>query len=211
MERKKTLAEKFIEYKPRNPEVEEYRQLRNFRNIQEEYPILYEQRQAVSRPGELKRTIEFQTPEGMIEEERILLCNTCHKQIHEEYTVCYSCGLVVCPECSVYWQGANICKACLEEKIPFSKRGFKVLLALANKITSTRRISKLAKIPIETVLQIEQDLLYAGLIELRGWIIKDFDVTDYGQQLIDAFGKIYSREGDVQQFLLAMDKYFWRS
>jgi len=216
--KRKTLAEKLLEEKPRNQEVEEYKQLaklgkNNFTDdplVRQGYEIISDERQVVASPGELKRRTIYQTHSGIVDVERLVRCNTCGYRIKENYFVCYACGLVVCPKCAVYWQGAYICKHCLEEKIPFTKRHFKVLLAIAYGITSVRKISKLSKIPIEAVWEIIQELFYAGLIELKGWIIKDFDITDYGQQFVDAFGKIYSREADIQQFLFALDVYFRR-
>jgi ribosomal protein L37E/predicted transcriptional regulator len=217
---RKTLAEKLLEDRPRNQEVEEYKRLRKLRKnnpaddplVQQGYEIVSEERQVVAPPGQLKSRTMYQTPSlGTIDVEKLVRCNTCGWRINENYFVCYACGLVVCPKCALYWQGAYVCRDCVEEKIPFTKRHFKVLLAVANKITNTRKISKLAKIPKETVWEIMEELFYAGLIERRGWILKDSDVTDYGQQFIDAFGKIYARDGDVQQFLLALDMQLWRA
>lgn len=215
----KTLAEKLLEDRPKNAKVEEYKQLAKIRRnnlindelLREGYQITFHEEKVISPPGRLWSRTTYQTPSlGSIDIERIPRCNACGEKIDEDYFVCYECELVVCPDCIIYWRGAYVCTLCIQNKIPFTKRAFKVLLAVANRITSTRRISKLSKIPRETVWEIMQDLDYAGLIELRGWIFEDYDVTDCGQQFIHAFGKIYAREGDVQQFLLAMDNYFWR-
>jgi len=88
----------------------------------------------------------------------------------------------------------------LRAKLALTKRSYKVLLAIANGITSVSSISKISKIERDHVRTSIEELLHLNLVVKKGIsIFSSLHTTDEGLEALAAYRQVYTDE-DVLQF-----------
>ena len=149
------------------------------------------------------------SPSGSIERiKRLPACDICGHSLKtdEEFTVCLGCGRKLDSKCSISHQSRILCVECLRAKLALTKRSYKVLLAIANGITSVSSISKISKIEKDHVRTSIEELLHLNLVVKKGIsIFSSLHTTDEGLEALAAYRQVYTDE-DVLQFETEIQK-----
>jgi len=149
------------------------------------------------------------SPSGAIERiKRLPACDICgHSlKLEEEFAVCLGCSKKLDSRCSISYENRSFCFKCLMAKLPLTKRSYKVLVAIANGITSITSILKISGIEKEDVRESIGELLNLDLIAKRGIsIFSALRITDKGLEAIAAYRQAYTDE-DVVQFEAEIQK-----
>jgi len=143
------------------------------------------------------------SPSGSIERVRRLpVCDICGHSLKpdEEFTICLSCGKKLDSKCSISYENRIFCFECLRAKVPLTKRSYKVLLAVANEITSIASISDMSRMEKKDVRASIAELLDLNLMVKKGIsIFSTLHMTDKGLEALAAYRQVYTDE-DVLQF-----------
>jgi len=133
------------------------------------------------------------------------VCDNCGKVLRvdeEEFSVCRSCGQKkLCKECSVRYSNASYCVDCLRRAVPLDKTSYKILVAIANKVTRGSTIAELVKVPRKNVEVHLTELTNIDLVMKQGLaIFSRISVTAQGLEAIGVFRGVYGLDEDVLQF-----------
>jgi len=171
-------------------------QVESQRRQESSQPILDEIRVAERRPGILNgRTVSTSPTRSLVREFRVGVCSTCGGALGEEFSICSKCGGKLDTKCMKTYKGQKICFSCLQKEVPIQPHDYLVLACVANNITDVATLSKLTKIPGDRVKASIGDLLSAGLIEKKGWIVfSELQITDEGMNAFSAYRSVFGTD-----------------
>jgi len=166
------------------------------------FEISYDERKVIDETGQLGGKTVYKTrDERVLIVERIPLCDACSNPAMQENYVCHNCGRKVCTYCSVYFKGVFLCKRCLMIQEPLDKREFRILFAVATEVNNTGRIAKAVRVSKEEVELTLRRLYGNGYIMLScGILFKKFALSDIGEEVLEAYLKIYGADFDIMAF-----------
>ena len=163
--------------------------------------LVLDERKIVAGERELEGKTYFSREDGgIVKEVRVPVCDACGRGV-EKFNACTICGHKLCKECSYLFQNRMLCFDCLNETLPLTKREFKLLIAIAEKV-QLEKTADIAKMKKEELKECEKSLLEKHLIDQSGFLFfRETTILDRGLETIDAYSQVYSNQGDVQVFL----------
>jgi len=171
--------------------------------------ILMDEQQDPAEIGQLGgKTLSTSTTGTVRRNVRIPFCDVCGKRVEEDdLTLCYSCGRKVCSEKCLVKFDAFLCVECLKEKLPLSKKDFKILVGVTNDLVKVSEIEKVTKVPKDDVGVAVSNLIDLGLITKKGIsIASKLEVTDEGLEALSAYRSVYGTDEDVVRLLNELEK-----
>lgn len=173
--------------------------------------ILMDEQHAPAEIGQLGGKMLSTSTTGSVRRNvRIPFCDVCGKRIKEEnLTLCYFCGRKVCADkCLVKLGVEFLCVECMKERLPLSKKEFKVLVAITNEIVRISEIEKITKIVKDDVRSSISNLLFLSLVRKKGISIASrLEVTHEGLEACGAYNAVYNADEDVTRFYDELASY----
>jgi len=172
--------------------------------------ILMDEQHAPAEIGQLGgRTLSTSATGAVRRDVKVSFCDVCGKRIEEEnLTLCYSCGRKLCDKCLIKLSADFLCVECLKDRLPLSKKEFKVLVAITNEIVRIGEIEKITKIVEDDVRSAVSNLLLLGLLRKKGISIASrLEVTHDGLEACGAYRAVYYTDEDVTRFYDEMASY----
>jgi len=175
---------------------------------------ILDERHVPARMGQLGGRVISSSPQGTVQRQiNIVFCDVCGRKIEEEnLALCYGCKRKICVDKCLIKLGAEfLCIECLKDRLPLDKKGYKILVAIANGLTNVKEISKITSMVTDDVRTSTSELLNLGLIRRKGIsIAKRIETTDDGLEAMGAFHSIYSSDEDVLRFEQELTKHLLR-
>ena len=169
--------------------------------------IMIEERTEISEEGNLESSEMAKENSKIVKTKRILVCDYCGKQITAISSICKKCGKKLCEKCSIDFRRQVICPQDLRSVYPLSRTAFKVLLMVANGITSTGLIHRISGISGKEAKDIIRYLWNAGFVEKS--IFSGLKISETGLEAISAYGQLFGREdaADMRQLDEGVKRY----
>jgi len=174
---------------------------------------ILDERHVPARMGQLGGRVISSSPQGTVQRQiNVIFCDVCGRKIEEEnLALCYGCERKICSKCLIKLGAEFLCIECLKDRLPLDKKGYKILVAIANGLTNAKEISKITSIVTNDVRTSISELLNLGLIRTKGIsIAKRIEATDDGLEAMGAFHRIYSSDEDVLRFEQELAKHLLR-
>jgi hypothetical protein len=117
-----------------------------------------------------------------------------------------TCGRSTCADCLFWLDGRVVCRVCIHEVAPLSKRAFLVLYGIQNNLTSISQLREKTHVPSTVIKAGFQELEKNQLIEARGFsIFQNWRPTDRGFSVVSTYTQVYGKDGDFVQLLRELD------
>ena len=189
--------------------------LAQLENHQERPRTMFSERKVVEAAGLLGgRELLTSADNSITRVTRQPVCDSCGRVLRideEEFSVCRSCGKKLCQGCYVRYSNARYCVDCLRRAIPLDKTSYKILVAIANKVTRASTIAELVKLPRKNAEGCLNELINLNLVMKQGLaIFSRISVTAQGLEAIGVFRGAYGLDEDSLQFDSELRRYLTR-
>jgi hypothetical protein len=143
---------------------------------------------------------------------RVPACDVCGDGIKlgEGFSACPRCRRKCCKndKCLVSFNAIHLCSICLRETLPLSRKEYKALLALSQKVVKIKTISNLSGIKKSEVRSIIDQLRNRNLVIQHGIIPFSINkVVEEGFVALTAYRPVYGEDSDMATYELELQSH----
>lgn len=192
------LDQAFSSFRGRLDQIED-----RLTKIEQRGNALLQERHVIEEPKLLGGKSVGTSASGIERLVMVPVCDVCGERIRlddEGFSACPRCRRKCCNNgsCLVSYNGIHLCSICLRETLPLSKKAYKVLLALSQKVFEIKTIANLSGIKKEEVRSTIDQLRNRGLIMRQGVIPFSVDkLAEDGHVALTAYRPLYGVDDDT--------------